>query len=232
MTNPPKMKVDEGKTNLPPTPAEVTKPRQTMGAVAAREQPESYYLHILRSGTVQQRILAIKWLAVNSNPDVSVPALAQTLRTDKEPRVLAEAAESLKYLQDTRAVPALLPLLSHRESSVRLRCADALGGIGWKHQKDYNWTSCVRALEDKALSDSDMAVRLISIYSLEKICDVHALDTLFRLRDQDPDASIRYYAREAANYIKVLNPLAEAVKKAKPKKRETSDSEFYRNTPF
>ncbi|MFZ3148069.1 MAG: HEAT repeat domain-containing protein [Methanothrix sp.] len=119
---------------------------------------------------------------------------------DTSPSVREAAVETLKELNDTRAVEPLIQALKDENSSVRAGAAWALGNLG---------DTRAVGLLIQALKDENMSVRWVAAVSLGQLRDTRAVGPLI-LALNDPESYVRCRAAESLgklNDIRAVEPM-------------------------
>lgn len=122
----------------------------------------------------------------------AVPSLLELLESS-EPASLVWAIRVLGEIGDTRATQAISDELGHRNDSVRIAAADALGKVADRR--------AIQALIQATLKDPATQVRAHAANSLGKIGDEAALGVLIAALG-DPDHGTRLLALEALEMIR------------------------------
>src|SRR5581483_7891351 len=190
--------------------------------------PTSYWVHILKSGTSQQRVNAAQTLSEigPATPEV-VPALIAAL-ADEEEFVIRGAAASLgKFPPDVMApaVPALIRALKDKDQRNRLEIVSAFGGVGEKNAKEV-----VPLLIEAVRKDPDALTRVFAIVSLKQLGPEAqaAIPTLIEAL-KDPGSQYAHPADEAKGALEAFGPAAtpallEAIHHANPRIRAAAAS--------
>ena len=119
---------------------------------------------------------------------------------DTSPSVREAAVETLKELNDTRAVEPLIQALKDENSSVRAGAAWSLGNLG---------DTRAVGLLIQTLKDENMSVRWVAAVSLGQLRDTRAVGPLI-LALNDPESYVRCRAAESLgklNDIRAVEPL-------------------------
>ncbi len=170
----------------------------------------------LRDTEVEVRVAAADSLGRTGSPEATPHLIARFNDFAEQGEVRAAAARAVGGLRDSRAVPALLGLLSDNDPKVRQWVASALGRIGDS-----------RAVDPLigALSDSDPAVRGWAALALARFRDRRIIDPLLKAA-KDSEAQVRARVvlalQVAANDPRVKAALQEAAADPDPTVQENA----------
>ncbi|MFN3202461.1 MAG: HEAT repeat domain-containing protein [Bradymonadia bacterium] len=201
-------------------------------------------VHQLHHGTEDEAIEACELLGAMGDPK----ALGGLLHGLKSPSadVRGAACEALGLLGDARAVSPLVSMLRDDDEDVRAEAFSALFNIGQSRASTLKveafvgedlanptaaltqvvWAADLEALQmlHDGLEDEDPEVRIGSAYTLGRMGDISAFDTIAKLLSSDPDADVRAAAAFALGDLRAPKGL-DALVQAWPHNQRPEDDE-------
>lgn len=137
-----------------------------------------------------------RWAAARAAADIptSIPALAQALAQESEPRVREAIFTALARIATLESALAVLPYLSSTDASIRIGALDALRAM----------PEAAKPLLPQALADADADVRLLACDLTRNMHDADTPRWLCALLETELEANV------CAAAVEVLNEIGDA----------------------